>query len=258
MKKLTALMLVLMLAIPLLLLSGCMPGDYSDELLKTTEKEYLDKGKAWFDENMPEVKSLVMEYRYNGSSLTDSLTGSYKSGGKTVKYMLMPDSGDLYTDELMPKLTEMVKDRFCLRTGIDADAVDDLFVLWDIPFCYLPGDLSESQTSPGSTGERLLPAAYTENDLDSIADAILTERDHPAILGVYIKTSNPESIDLSGFIGLTGLNRINLVTGDGDPVYEIIIDVADNGEKASQTVSLIKRPKMSTSEEILKTISSVS
>lgn len=284
----------ILLLLTALLLSGCMPGDYSDELLKATKKEYLAKGEAWFDENLPSAKVQVMDYVYNGSSLSDALKGSYKTNGKLVKYMLMPDSGELYTNELYPELADEVQEQFCARTGLGADSIDDLFVLWEIPYNYLPGDLEEKtvpwedeteadqpigsaevspeitdlsnkkEKTPATTGERMLPYGYTSSDMNSLAREILTDPESPTLIGLYLEATDPMAIDLNRFLGLAGLTKINIVTSDSEDdsqeeakyVYEIKSIVSNNDDGSlCQTLRLIKRKEMSTKEEVLKEVS---
>lgn len=248
MKKAVALLLI----ISMMLLSGCMPGDYSKDLLKQTKKEYLAKGKAWFKENMPKARIQVMDYHYSGSSLYDVVKGSYKQNGKLVTYWLRPDNGDFYTSESYDELFSKVKELFCSSTGIGGDRLDNIFLLWEIPYCSIPGDLEESDKFMLTAAEKLTPYGLSGDALDAAAVSALKNQFHPTLLTFSITYPSIADVDLAVFSGLLGIDRITVkgVEEEGF-VFEIENEVNTSGSRTCQTLRLIKRKEMSTSKEIL-------
>lgn len=85
------------------------------------------------------------------------------------------------------------------------------------------------------------------------------EPGHPAILGLNIQAGSPVKIDLSGFLGFTGIETVTVIAeedGNEEWVYEIKNEVTNSDDDSlCQTLRLIKRKQMSTSEEILTEVS---
>lgn len=81
-----------------IIMTGCVPKYYTDELLEGMSKEYTQKGEMWFEENLPEANVVAIQLQYSYSSMYSLVVGSFVYEGEEYNYILNPDTGILYTD----------------------------------------------------------------------------------------------------------------------------------------------------------------
>lgn len=111
MKKSISLVLMFCMLILTLMLSGCLPPNYSKEKAKEIAKTHQKEVLAWFSANMPDAKpDSDCEAYETGVNLLGAVKGSYKRNGKSYRYAYEYTNKKMYIGEGYEESCKIVED----------------------------------------------------------------------------------------------------------------------------------------------------
>lgn len=102
---------MLMLLVTSLVISGCLPPNYTKEKAKEIAKEHQKEAVAWFQSNMPDAKpDGDCEAYETGIDLLGAVKGSYKRNNKSYKYVYEYTNKKMYISEGYTETCKLIED----------------------------------------------------------------------------------------------------------------------------------------------------
>ena len=239
-------LLVLITCVMMLLLSGCIPDEYTQEEKEKREKEGKAETEAWFSENLPNAKlnqsEIIAEHWLYGAT-----KGYYELDGESYQYIFEYNDKALYDDRHSDELKNTLGELYAEKLGLRDYEVKSVHFYYEMP-CVIYEDEERSGNvevvDSMISYNNYLPYDFEMESIDdSIYDLLNTDsklRELQFEYTVEEKDLDASLVDLD-FLFDNHVSDFNFdITSSKDDSYIAIFNVESGSEESKNKLGIVK------------------
>lgn len=157
---------ILILAALAVVLCGCLPANYTKDMVKEVKSLHAQETLDWFAQNMPNARvDKTCEPYKSPTNLYAAMTGSYKVNGQRYKYVYDYANHCMYVEDGYQEACSLIKKEMLTGMGMSESNTTDSFHGYEFPLesendnwqCPVDDD-------PHSFLEELIPYGITPSE----------------------------------------------------------------------------------------------
>ncbi len=238
------LVLFIMISLIVLMLTGCEPQSYNEDELNTLQSEGRQKVEEWFKSNNidADLKECdVVETNYGTDpepgALTDAVSGTFISDGKTHNYLFVTGTNKMYVDDLMEEAEEITGTMYGDGLGLKDYKIDKVeYLLFNIECTGYENNKNEDILEENSIefiSRAMIPFDVNENSIKDYLEKEYQNTDFGKDAKISLISEddiNVENLNL-GYISNHPNHIIDIYNKDRSKRIRIGVDKTSYNEK---------------------------
>jgi len=107
----------------IIMLTGCMPPNYTSDHKKELTDQHLPDVTDWFEKNMPQARVRSGNIYSDGINLCSAMEGTYVLDGESYRYIYDYFKDEMFIEDGYSLVCEIIRDEICEILRIDSDIV---------------------------------------------------------------------------------------------------------------------------------------